>query len=50
MASAAKALHGPRPPARVEAICTGTGISMGWPNGIVRPVSARIGKDAPVIR
>ena len=26
-----------RPPARVEAICTGTGRSTGWPSGLVRP-------------
>jgi len=44
------ALRGPRPHARVEAICTGTGISMGWPDGIVRFESVRIGKDALVIR
>jgi hypothetical protein len=45
MASAGLALRGRRPLARVEATCTGTGISSGWPTGTVRPrrsASARV--------
>jgi hypothetical protein len=50
MASAAPTLRGLRPLARVEATCTGTGISTGWPFGKVRVRAVRIEKDAPVIR
>src|SRR5512132_1963590 len=35
MAGASPALRGPRPLARVEATCTGTGSSSGWPFGKV---------------
>jgi hypothetical protein len=48
MASAAPTLSGLRPLARVEATCTGTGISTGWPFGKVRFRAVRIEKDAPL--
>ncbi len=37
MASTGPALRGPRPLARTQATCKGTGISTGWPPGKVQP-------------
>jgi hypothetical protein len=41
------ALRGLRPLARVEAACTGTGRSTGWPFGEVRPERSASGRTHP---
>ena len=47
MASTGPALRGPRPLARVEAICTGTGRSSGWPFGKVHPGRSASARSYP---
>jgi hypothetical protein len=47
MASAVLALRGPRPLARMEATCTGTGRSSGWPFGKVRSGRSALARSYP---